>query len=127
VYDGTILDGTWHRVALVVDAGGTSGDTHYKYIDGALVGQQFEDDGVDDRFTLWPTGMTQKTWLFGDNDGETNAAYVSSYYFVDRMLTGNEIGALGGADATGVVPEPSTLVLLAAGIVSLLLLRRKSG
>jgi hypothetical protein len=127
VYDGTILDGTWHRVALVVDAGGTSGNTHYKYIDGAMVGQQSATGGVDGRFALYPTGMAEKTWLFGDEDGETNAGYISSYYFVDRMLTANEIGVLGRPDADGAVPEPSTLVLLAAGMVSLLLLRRKRG
>ena len=127
-YQGTILDGTWYRVALVVDAGGASGNTHYKYINGGLVGQQIADGaGVDGRFALYPTGMAERTWLFGDEDGETNAGYISSYYFVDRMLTANEIGVLGGADANGVVPEPSTLVLLAAGMVSLLLLRRKRG
>jgi hypothetical protein len=114
-YAGTINDNQWHRIAASFDL--TTG-TLNKYIDGALVGTQSLGSGVDGRWSLDPTGGV-KPLLFTDDDGETNSGYLSSFYFVDQALNSEAILALGGPNAKGIVPEPSTLALLGVGAVGI--------
>lgn len=110
-YDGLVNPGQWHRIAISMDL---EVSTMSKYIDGALVGTQTLSSGAGGRWSLWPTG-TSPTILLGDEDGETNAGYINSFYFADRALTGSEIAAFGGPDANGVIPEPATILLLLGG------------
>jgi len=111
-YHGSMISNQWHRVAVSIDL---TAPTMDKYIDGTLVGSQAL-DGVDGRCALYTTTDVAQsdsfTLLFGDNNAETSAAYLSSFYFTDEALDAQAIGALGGPTAAGVIPEPSTLAML---------------
>jgi len=121
VYDGVVNAGEWYRIAVTLDL---PTSTMSKYIDGALVGTQTLSAGVGGRWSLWPTG-TLPTFLLTDEDGETNAGFINSFYFADRVLSGAEISALGGADVDGVVPEPATALLLVVGASVISRLKRR--
>jgi len=117
VYDGTMLSDTWYRVMFVFDLGDLDADgkTLYKYINGTLVGSQ-NPGGLDGRWALDPSFE-----ILTDEDGETNAGSLSMFMFEDRALSGREVATYGGA----AVPEPSSMALLAFGILPMLR-RRKS-
>jgi hypothetical protein len=131
-YAGPIADNTWTRVAVTVSNSGTTGESSTdattaisvyengmfvhtvnvyssKYA-GTKVGNAVSDTlaGIDGRWSLALTGAGS-TYLFTDNDGETNNAYVSRVFFEDRVLSSSEIAAMGGVTF---VPEPSSLMLL---------------
>src|SRR5690606_7027257 len=64
-YDGTIVAGSWHRVAFTLN--NTNGAVILrKYIDGTLEGEQNLGSGVDGRWSLLPSFL-----LFADNNNET--------------------------------------------------------
>ncbi len=112
-YSGIFNANQWHRIAVTVDLE-LEDPTMSKYIDGLFVGSQVLSSGTGGRWSLWPTG-THPTFLLTDEDGETNAGFINSFYFTDRVLTGSEISAFGGPDADGAIPEPATCILLLAG------------
>lgn len=120
-YDGAINPSQWYRIAISMDL---ELSTMSKYIDGALVGTQTLASGAGGRWSLWPTG-TFPTFLLADEDGETNAGYINSFYFADRALSGSEITAFGGPDSDGVVPEPATGLLLLVGASLISAARRR--
>lgn len=123
VYHGVVGVNTWHRIAASYDL---TTSTLSKYIDGQLVGSQTLSSGVDGRWSLYSVNdPANGLLLLADNDGETGAGYINSFYFIDRVMTGDEIGALGGPNAVGIVPEPSTWALLVAGGVFMGLGRRR--
>jgi glycerophosphoryl diester phosphodiesterase len=111
-YTGELSPDQWHRVAIAVQcvlgAGGT-GQLH-KYIDGRFVGGQYTpaDLGNEQRC---PWALEPVFHLFTDNDGETAEGYVSSVMYVDRLMSMDEITALGrpvaeGANFRGTDPLP---------------------
>ena len=112
VYDGTILSDKWYRLMFSFDLANRSLS---KYIDGSLVGTQTLSSGLDGRWSLDPAFL-----ILTDNDGETNAGSLSRFTFEDRALTASEIAAFGGAN----VPEPSSLALLAFGVLPMLRRRK---
>ncbi|MHC4749447.1 MAG: LamG-like jellyroll fold domain-containing protein [Planctomycetota bacterium] len=120
-YEGTINSGQWHRVAMVLDT-----DSIYKYIDGTLVGSQPGITGTDGRWALYTVDhLPQRTFLLTDDNGDTNAGFINSFYFIDQALDGAAIGAIGGPTAQGVVPEPATVILLGLGASILSTYRRR--
>jgi hypothetical protein len=121
-YDGIVNAGQWYRIAISMDL---ESSTMSKYIDGVLVGTQTLSSGAGGRWSLWPTGSLP-TFLLADEDGETNAGYINSFYFADRALSSSEIAVFGGADTNGVVPEPATGLLLLAGASLISAYRRRS-
>ena len=112
VYDGMMLNDTWYRLMFTFDLANKSLS---KYIDGSLVGTQTLSSGLDGRWSLDPAFL-----ILTDNDGETNAGSLSRYTFEDRALTASEIATYGGAN----VPEPSSLALLAFGVLPMLRRRK---
>jgi len=119
VYHGTLTLNEWHRVAFVVDASSTTASLNSvrKFIDGAFVGVN---TGItqDGTFGLDPTAL-----LFTDNDNETNIGFVNSIQIHDAVLSDSYISGLGGATAAGIpsIPEPTSSVLLGAGLTLLAL------
>lgn len=119
VYEGTVNSNQWHRIAIVWDI-----DSMYKYIDGSPVGSQLGLSGVDGRWSLYTTDHDVKSWLLTDDNGDTNAAYISSFLFANEALDATTIENFGGADADGAIPEPMSLTLLGFG--ALLLRKRRA-
>ena len=91
-YHGVIKPDNWHRVAVTVHQDAANG-VMTKYVDGGYVGQQ---PATSTRYSLDPTYH-----IFTDENGDTQSGYVSSYRFVDRVMTQEEIHALGGVHAAG--------------------------
>jgi hypothetical protein len=95
VYHGTVSNGvgniSWNRIAVTRSADGTM----KKYIDGALVGTQ--------------TNVASSRWdivggqfhLFADEDNETSMGFLSSYRFVDSVMSDSQIANLGAVHAGG--------------------------
>jgi predicted phosphodiesterase len=103
-YGGTLADGTWYRLALVVDA--TTG-TYNSYVNGAAV-QQNTGVTLDSRFSADGVAL-----LFADEDQENAAGYVNSVQVRPEALTAADVAALGGPAAGGIpTPQPPTLRLL---------------
>jgi hypothetical protein len=72
-----------------------------KYIDGVKVGQQVLTEGLDDRWSLFPTDDPATPWalLFADDDVDARAGYVSSIQIRKGRLSDVEIARLGGPSA----------------------------
>lgn len=88
-YHGAIVPGEWNRIAVTRDAAGK----WTKYINGGFVGEQ---DASSTRFALDPTFH-----LFADESNETAPGYVSSFRYLDRTMSQQEVFQLGGAHAAG--------------------------
>lgn len=99
IYTGELSPDQWHRVAIAVQCAlgpGGTGQLH-KYIDGRFVGGHYT-PGNGQRC---PWALESVFHLFTDNDGETAEGYVSSIMYVDRLMSMDEITALGGPVAEG--------------------------
>ncbi len=121
MYNGNLTPDTWHRIALVVDLEQADATKKFlTYIDGALAG--YSDLGSEGnpggRYSVYPDDSGSPSWILSDNDGETALGYLNSVQFSDYALTSDEIALLGGPTALGigVIPEPSTGLLLLAGL-----------
>ncbi|MCZ6793887.1 MAG: hypothetical protein O7J95_09785, partial [Planctomycetota bacterium] len=107
-YGGDIPDGEWHRLAIAIDL---SAGTGTYYVDGQRVNQA-TGLGVDGRHSLWSIdhGFLEGFSLFGDEDEENSAGFISSLQFWDTTLAANQIAALGAVSADG-IPTPEELDL----------------
>lgn len=96
----------WHRIAWSVD----NGSSFRVYVDGVL----FLDAAaqpIDGRFSLG-----SQFHLFADNDWEDQWGIVSTVMVWDRALSTDEVSSMGGTTTELIlVPEPTTLSLLAIG------------
>jgi predicted phosphodiesterase len=88
-YHGAVVPGEWNRIAVTRDASGK----WMKYINGGFVGEQ---DASSTRFALDPTFH-----LFADDNNEDAPGYVSSFRYLDRTMSQQEIFQLGGVNAAG--------------------------
>ncbi len=98
VYGGSVVDGTWNRVALVVDS---AANTFTSYLNGTPV-QQLSGPNPDGRWSLDATAL-----LFADENQENAAGFVNCVQLRSRALSAIDIAALGGAEAAG-IPLPRT-------------------
>jgi hypothetical protein len=96
VYGGVVADGTWNRLAVVVD--GIAG-TLTSFVNGTAV-QQVGGPSVDGR---WAIGSA--VLLFADENQENSEVYVNSVQLRAEAMTTNDITALGGPTAAG-IPMP---------------------
>ena len=95
-FEGSVDDGRWHRIAVVVRADSGQGQLQ-KYVDGTFVGAQGEGGTpIDDRWALGATAL-----LFADGSGETGEVYVSSVMYIGEALLLDEVRALGGPTVGG--------------------------
>ncbi len=123
---GAVPQETWHRIAFAADL--TAGRMTF-YVNGGQVAQ-FTGTGLfDQRWALFSNvdpGDDVRLFNEGDPSGiYTHAMYVNSIAFVDRELSGEEIGALGGAQAVGIlVPEPGIGMLGASALLMGAMYRR---
>jgi hypothetical protein len=115
-YAGTAFTASaWHRVVITVDLPTTT-------LSASVNGVEINNYAAisPDRYDLGDPSFL----LFGDEDGETAAGYISQFAFIDRTLSAPEILSLGGATAAP-VPEPTGALLLAlAGVAGVLRRRR---
>jgi hypothetical protein len=107
----------WHRLAITVDAGASSQKV---YVDG-----NYLMDPSAGHISLdgdWSLDANSQWLVFADNNGETGHWSIGNLYYTPRTMSGTEIAALGGPNGAGImpIPEPSTLALLAAGLIGLL-------
>jgi hypothetical protein len=123
-YYGSAEIGKWHRIAFTVTNTDDTTTTISIYLNGSYLGDSVRLGGTDERFSLYLSEGGNQTALFTDNDGETGAAYISQFYFDDRVYTPFEIASLGGASALA-IPEPMTTGLFLAGAIGLIGFRRR--
>ena len=100
-YAGTVADGTWNRLAVVID---TAAGTLTSFLNGAQV-QQVGGPVVDGRWSIGVTAL-----LFADDNQENAAGFVNSVQIRDNALSTSDILALGGPSASG-IPMPVTPTL----------------
>ncbi|GAB5470484.1 MAG: hypothetical protein Kilf2KO_35140 [Rhodospirillales bacterium] len=98
-YEGEVTLGDWHRLAFTVSDNADGTATLVKYIDGEAVGSQSVDAA---RFAFDSAGGFL---LLTDNDGEVFPGFISSFLFADRPFTAEEVAALGGPDANGILKQ----------------------
>src|SRR6266850_4548352 len=100
-YGGTVADGTWNRLAVVVN---TVAGTLTSYINGTQV-QQNTGLTIDGRWAMGPT-----TLLFADENQENAAGFVNCVQLRPEAMLAADIFALGGAAAAGIpLPIPPTI------------------
>jgi predicted phosphodiesterase len=95
VYHGTVSNArsniTWNRVAVTRASDGTL----RKYIDGVLVGTQTNATG-----SRWDI-VGGQFHILADEDNESSLGFLSSYRFVDSVLSESAIADLGSVHAGG--------------------------
>ncbi len=93
--EGGVMPGRWHRVAVAVDVGAV---TMAKYIDGVLFAiQELPATELDGRYSLAPTIL-----LFGDENGESQEAFVNSVQLRNYAMNEDEVHVLGSPTAKGI-------------------------
>jgi hypothetical protein len=114
---GAIAPNIWNRVAFTADLGAGQFTI---YINGVQQHQRNGGSLIDGRWSLESNlDAGHDLWLFNEGDGSgvyTHEFYLNSFYFADRTLSANEISALGGPNANGIVPEPAAATLILAAI-----------
>lgn len=101
VYSGAAKLDAWNRIGVTVQRDANNGVTMTKYINGELVGDQKIDD-AGGRFTI---DMAKGFLIFADEDGETSPGYLSNLFFMKNALSKEEMNALGGPKAAGILPS----------------------
>ncbi|PWR23905.1 family 16 glycoside hydrolase [Zavarzinia compransoris] len=101
-YEGGFKYDAWQRLAVTYAEQADGSVLLTKYVDGVKVGDQTISG---DRFKL---DLANGAALFTDEDGETNNVFVSSLLITDKVYTADEIAALGGVKAGGIVGAAPT-------------------
>jgi hypothetical protein len=118
-----IVANTWYRIAFVADLGA---NTLTYYVNGTNVASRAA-DGLGGRWSLFSNqDAGPDLLLFNEPSGTglyTHELYLSSVAFADRVLRGDELAALGGPNANGILvrslsPRPSLAIQPAGGNVT---------
>ena len=93
----TVTPNEWYRLIMTVDLLDTSTHAVEYYIDGFAVPHDESDyQRIDNRFAFGPVGYEDQLILLGDNDGDDGLINVAQVILYDRVLSAEEIEALGG-------------------------------
>jgi hypothetical protein len=118
---GNINDNNWHTLTMVLknETGGFFSQT--VYVDGSMAGTSLLEYGAlgvlaDASFSLGA--------IRGSASAEKFVGEVAALRFDDEALTASLISSLH-SDYLGVIPEPSTSLLMGIGALSLLVIRRR--
>lgn len=118
---GNINDNNWHTLTMVLknETGGFFSQT--VYVDGNQAGTTLLEYGAlgvlaDESFSLGA--------IRGSASAEKFVGEVAALRFDDEALTASLISSLH-SDYLGVIPEPSTSLLMGIGALSLLVIRRR--
>jgi hypothetical protein len=96
-YQGNLTAGAWHRVAFALDMA-SSTPVISKWIDGVKAADQSRTlPQLNGRHSLFPTLI-----LFGDEDGESQPAYVNSVQIRNYRMSDAALTALGGPSSEGI-------------------------
>ncbi|ACA16189.1 metallophosphoesterase [Methylobacterium sp. 4-46] len=95
--EGRVPLDKWTRLAITVERAG-AGYTMGKYVDGVLQATQT----VGSPYDIGASGFL----IFADDSSETIAASLSSFAFIEKALSGDEVAALGGPSAAGPLRAP---------------------
>ncbi len=101
-YRGTAKLDAWNRIGLTIDKDASGGVSMKKYINGEFVAEQKMTGTLAARFTI---DKAKGFLIFADEDGETSSGYLSNFLFIEKVLTGTELSALGNAKPEGIVPD----------------------
>jgi hypothetical protein len=98
--EGNLPLDSWHRVGFTLERVGEGGSTFTlaKYVDGVLQGTQT----VGAVFNVTEKGFL----IFADDSYETPLFSLSSFAFVEKALSAEEMAALGGVTAGGPFAGP---------------------
>jgi len=126
IREGTRINpGSWHHVVVVYD-GNVSGTNAITYINGAATvpHEIVANPAMNSILAVMPgTGKLQ----MGDAQGRPmqNGSGLDEMFFFSTALDASQVASIynGGVDS---IPEPSALVLLGTGAVSMLIRRRRS-
>ncbi len=94
---GSVPDGVWHRLTIVVDVGANILKT---YSDGVLAASNVP-GAVDGRFAAGSTVL-----LFADETSENAAGFVNSVQLRDVALSDAAVASFGGPQAAGIPVVP---------------------
>lgn len=113
-YAGTpVKVNEWNRIVVSIQTTGTT-TTFNSYVNGTLYRTQTQSANA-----RWNTEAGFLGLLL-DNDQETQSGWMLNMALFDRALTADEVSLLGGVNQGGIfslpVPEPATLIALAAGL-----------
>ena len=125
-----VANGGWVHVAGTIDTDtGGSGDGHARiYINGVMEGTPGNGQWVQNDPITQLNAAASRTFLgSADMQAGTLDGYMDDVAFFDHALTASEIGNIMGGDfsAYPVVPEPSSILLLCSGLLSLVLIARR--
>jgi hypothetical protein len=122
-YSGAYDRNQWRRVAIAVDLGTTGSITGY--MNGVQLNTVALNNSYEGRWAAYaandPTNVRHID-LLADNSGEGGGGQISMAAFYDKVLTAQEVSALGAAGAP--VPEPATMAALAIGAAAMIRRRR---
>ncbi|UXN03902.1 Ig-like domain-containing protein [Bartonella sp. HY406] len=101
-YRGVAELDSWNRIGITIEKNADNSVTMHKYINGIHIDDQQITGSNAERYII----DNEKGFLiFSDNDGETSSAQLSNFFYGERVLTADEMGALGNFQPSGIIPD----------------------
>lgn len=101
-YNGFAQLDAWNRIGVTVQTNADGTATVMTYINGQLAAEQIVSSTEASNFVI---DRSEGFLIFTDNDGEDSPGYASNVLFVETVLTSDDMAALGGTQAEGIVPD----------------------